>query len=87
MSKPEFQTALDLMGKFDQDRGIRDIEATIHHIRRTMDVPKIGCVGYCLGGRLAYMTAARTDIECQCRLLRRGNRRACCMKSTPSPTR
>jgi len=59
----EFQTALDLMGKFDQDRGIRDIEATIHHIRRTMDVPKIGCVGYCLGGRLAYMTAARTDID------------------------
>ncbi|NCP14270.1 MAG: dienelactone hydrolase family protein [Sphingomonadales bacterium] len=59
----EFKTALDLMGKFDQDAGIRDIEATIHHIRRTLDVAKVGCVGYCLGGRLAYMTAARTDID------------------------
>ncbi|WP_086606893.1 dienelactone hydrolase family protein [Erythrobacter donghaensis] len=59
----EFQTALDLMGKFNQDAGIRDIEATIHHIRRTMGVAKVGCVGYCLGGRLAYMTAARTDID------------------------
>ena len=61
--EPEFQRALDLMGKFDQDQGIRDIEATIHHIRRQEGVPRVGCVGYCLGGRLAYMTAARTDID------------------------
>jgi carboxymethylenebutenolidase len=59
----EFTTALDLMGKFNQDAGIRDIEATIHHIRRTLGVTKVGCVGYCLGGRLAFMTAARTDID------------------------
>ena len=61
--EPEFQRALDLMGKFDQDQGIRDIEATIHHIRREEGVTKVGCVGYCLGGRLAYMTAARTDVD------------------------
>ena len=59
----EFQAALDLMGKFNQDIGIDDIEATIHHIRRTLGVAKVGCVGYCLGGRLAYMAAARTDID------------------------
>lgn len=59
----EFQQALDWMGKFDQDAGIKDIEATIHHIRRDMGVAKVGCVGYCLGGRLAFMTAARTDID------------------------
>jgi carboxymethylenebutenolidase len=59
----EFGTALDLMGKFNQDAGIRDIEATIHHIRRALGVAKVGCVGYCLGGRLAFMTAARTDID------------------------
>ena len=61
--EPEFQRALDLMGKFDQNQGIRDIEATIHHIRREEGVAKVGCVGYCLGGRLAYMTAARTDVN------------------------
>ena len=61
--EPEFQRALDLMGKFDQDQGIRDIEATIHWIREKAGVAKVGCVGYCLGGRLAYMTAARTDID------------------------
>lgn len=61
--EPEFEQALDWMGKFDQDQGVRDIEATIHHIRRTEGVRKVGCVGYCLGGRLAFMTAARTDID------------------------
>lgn len=59
----EFERAIGMMGQFDQDAGIRDIEATIHHIRRTLGVSKVGCVGYCLGGRLAFMTAARTDID------------------------
>ncbi len=61
--EPEFQQALGWMGKFDQDQGIRDIEATIHHLRQVEGVSKVGCVGYCLGGRLAFMTAARTDID------------------------
>ena len=61
--EPEFQRALDLMGKFDQDQGIRDIEATIKQVREAEKIAKVGCVGYCLGGRLAYMTAARTDVD------------------------
>lgn len=62
--EPEFKRALELMGKFNQDQGIRDIEATIHQARRLLGGNgKVGAVGYCLGGRLAYMTAARTDID------------------------
>jgi carboxymethylenebutenolidase len=60
----EFKQALDLMGRFDQDKGIEDIEATIRAARgRLPEDGKVGAVGYCLGGRLAYMTAARTDID------------------------
>ncbi|MEH3035211.1 MAG: dienelactone hydrolase family protein [Sphingomonas adhaesiva] len=59
----EMQRALSLMGKFDQDGGIRDIEATIRHAREASGGKKVGAVGYCLGGRLAYMTAARTDVD------------------------
>ncbi|MEM1133486.1 MAG: dienelactone hydrolase family protein [Pseudomonadota bacterium] len=59
----EFQQALDWMGKFNQDQGVRDIAATISHAHKAMDGNKVGCVGYCLGGRLAYMTAARTDVD------------------------
>ena len=60
--EPEFQKALDLMGKFDQDEGVRDIEATIKWARKESG-NKVGAVGYCLGGRLAYMTASRTDSD------------------------
>ncbi|HSJ78642.1 MAG TPA: dienelactone hydrolase family protein [Erythrobacter sp.] len=59
----EFNTALDLMGKFDQDAGIRDIQAAINFLRESEGTAKVGCVGYCLGGRLAYMTASRTSID------------------------
>lgn len=61
--EPEFKQALDWMGKFNQDQGIRDIEATIHYARDQVGGGKVGAVGYCLGGRLAYMTAARTDVN------------------------
>ena len=62
--EPEFKQALDLMGKFDQDQGVRDIEATINAARERLgNSGKVGCVGYCLGGRLAFMTSARTDVD------------------------
>ncbi|MES2339850.1 MAG: dienelactone hydrolase family protein [Pseudomonadota bacterium] len=59
----QMQRGLDLMGRFDQDAGIADIEATIRYARAEIVGGKVGCVGYCLGGRLAYMTAARTDVD------------------------
>lgn len=61
----QFQQAIGYMGKFDQETGVRDIEATIRAARAKLGDPhaKVGAVGYCLGGRLAFMTAARTDIN------------------------
>ena len=59
----QFTRALELMGRFDQDHGVADIEATIRHARDVFGVEKVGVVGYCLGGRLAYMVAARTDAD------------------------
>lgn len=61
--KPQMDRALALMGQFDQDAGIRDIEAAIRFGRAATEGGKVGAVGYCLGGRLAYMTAARTDVD------------------------
>ncbi|MES2055673.1 MAG: dienelactone hydrolase family protein [Pseudomonadota bacterium] len=61
--KPEFDRALQLMGQFDQQIGVADIEATIRAARTLVDGGKVGAVGYCLGGRLAFMTATRTDVD------------------------
>lgn len=59
----QFQRALALMGQFDQDQGVRDLQATIRSARGLAGYRKVGVVGYCLGGRLAYMCAARTDAD------------------------
>ncbi|MDR7102195.1 dienelactone hydrolase family protein [Croceicoccus sp. BE223] len=61
--EPEMQRAFELFGLNKPDDNVKDIEATIHWIRREAGVPKVGAVGYCLGGKLAYMTATRTDID------------------------
>jgi carboxymethylenebutenolidase len=60
----QFQEALGLMNQLDQDKAIADIEAAIRDVRaRLPEGGKVGAVGYCLGGRLAFMTAARTDVD------------------------
>jgi carboxymethylenebutenolidase len=61
--EPELQRAFGLMNRFDQDQGVLDIEATIRAARERVNGGKVGAVGYCLGGRLAYMTAARADVD------------------------
>jgi carboxymethylenebutenolidase len=63
-SDAEWQRAFALMQKFDPDKGIADIQATIRHLRGLDGATgKVGAVGYCLGGLLAYLTAARTDAD------------------------
>jgi len=60
----QFQEALGLMQKLNQDKAIADIEACIRAARsRLPEGGRVGAVGYCLGGRLAFMTAARTDVD------------------------
>jgi carboxymethylenebutenolidase len=63
-SDAEWKRAFDLMTRFNPDTGVKDIQATLAHLRR-MDgaTGKVGAVGYCLGGLLAYLTAARTDVD------------------------
>jgi carboxymethylenebutenolidase len=59
----QLQEAFGYFGQYDATDGVYDIEAAIHWIRRSQGVARVGCAGYCLGGRLAYMAAARTDID------------------------
>jgi carboxymethylenebutenolidase len=59
----QLQEAFGYFGQYDPDLGVQDIEAAIRHIRTAEGVGKVGLVGYCLGGRMAYMAAARTDID------------------------
>jgi carboxymethylenebutenolidase len=58
----QFQQGIAYMQKFDADKGIDDIKATIAALR-ARGCKKVGVIGYCLGGRLAFMCAARTDSD------------------------
>jgi carboxymethylenebutenolidase len=60
----EWERALDLMNRFDADRGVGDIQAAITQLReRPGCTGKIGAVGYCLGGLLAFLAATRTNSD------------------------
>lgn len=63
-SEAEWQKAFELFGKFDVDRGVEDLKATLAHVRDMEECTgKAGSVGYCLGGKLAYLMATRSDAE------------------------
>lgn len=59
----ELQQAFGYMQGHDFFKGIQDVEAVIHWIRREQGVEKVGFVGFCMGGKVAYEAAARTDID------------------------
>lgn len=60
----EWQKAMDLMKRFDTDKGIDDLNTTLAAAR---DLPgcngRAGTIGFCLGGRLAVMMATRSDSD------------------------
>ena len=59
-TEAEWKRAFELFGLFNVDGGIEDIAATIDWARG-QGVAKVGAVGYCLGGLLAYLTACHTS--------------------------
>jgi carboxymethylenebutenolidase len=59
----QMQEAFGYFQRFDANLGVQDIEAAIRWLRHAQGSVKVGLVGFCLGGRMAYMAAARTDID------------------------
>jgi carboxymethylenebutenolidase len=60
----EWKRAFELFQAFDQVKGIEDLKATVAAAR---DLPgstgKVATIGYCLGGRLAFMMAVQSDAD------------------------
>jgi len=60
----EWKRAFELFGLFDVDKGIEDMKATLAELRaHEVCNGKAGSVGYCLGGKLAYLMATRSDSD------------------------
>ena len=61
----ELEKAFGLMTAFDQQAGIGDIQTAINFLRADKDIctGKVGTLGFCLGGKMAYLSATGTDAD------------------------
>lgn len=65
----EFQQALANMNIYvgmqhdGRNHSVEDAQAVADWLRAEQDAVKVGLVGFCLGGRIAYLCATRTDID------------------------
>jgi carboxymethylenebutenolidase len=56
--------AMEINGSFDSRNGISDCRQTVEHVRLLADCNgHVGAVGYCLGGRLAFLLAMQGGID------------------------
>ena len=63
-SDAEWKKAFDLFNRFDQAKGIEDLKATLAAARTLPGANgRAGTMGYCLGGRLAFMMAQQSDAD------------------------
>lgn len=64
-SEAEWQQAFGYYQGFDVALGIADLKSTLAHARSLKENNgKVATIGFCLGGKLAYLMAARSDATC-----------------------
>ena len=64
-SEADFNKAFGYYQRFDANQSIKDSADALKVLRaRPECVGKVGALGFCLGGKLAYLVAARTDVDC-----------------------
>jgi len=58
----DWEKAFALYNTYDRDKGVQDIALVIRQARTLQDANgKVGVTGYCLGGLMTFLAAARTD--------------------------
>ena len=62
--KDQWAKGFELLQAFDVDSGVEDLKASLSFLRQyPSSTGKVGSVGFCLGGKLAYFMATRTDAD------------------------
>jgi len=60
--KEELDHAMELRNQFDFGTAAKDVEIALRHAR-SLGAEKVGVVGFCAGGSVAYLAATRTDAD------------------------
>jgi carboxymethylenebutenolidase len=63
-SEADWAKGLALYGVYDLAKGVEDVAATVTAARNMAGASgKVGVTGYCLGGLMTFLSAARTDAD------------------------
>ena len=61
----DWKDAFQYFNGFDVDLGIEDLKSTLTFLRKDKKCTgSVGTLGYCLGGKLAYLMGTRSDADC-----------------------
>jgi carboxymethylenebutenolidase len=60
-SQPEIQAGVAIMQKLDPKNSMMDVQAAIAEAGKLSNGGKVGIVGYCFGGTIAWMASARAS--------------------------
>lgn len=64
-SDAEWARAFELYKGFNEALGVEDLIAALSYLRKVPGCTgRVGSVGYCLGGKLAYLMATRSSADC-----------------------
>jgi carboxymethylenebutenolidase len=60
-----FAKGMELLNALRADEMVADAQAALAYLRSRDDVDgdRIGCMGFCIGGHMAYLTACETDVK------------------------
>src|ERR1700722_19058338 len=64
-TEADFNKAFGYYQRFDANQSTKDADDALKVLRARPECKgKVGALGFCLGGKLAYLVAARTDVDC-----------------------
>src|SRR5580658_3766124 len=64
-SESDLAKAFEIYRQFDENQAVRDVGDTVAALRNMPECTgRAGTIGYCLGGKLVVLTAARYPIDC-----------------------
>ena len=64
-SQAEWDKAFELYQGFNEAKGVDDLVDTLNAMRERPEITdRVGTIGFCLGGKLAYLMGTRSDADC-----------------------
>ncbi len=64
-TEKEWERAFELFTAFNVEHGVGDLKAAAEQLRQHEACSgKVGSIGYCLGGKLAFLMASRSGTDC-----------------------